>query len=366
MIWSTSSYATLTDVQAGLDASGNMVAFQADYMSPGTKDERPIGALLAGLPHGVEPTKTTGIATQWAYDKVPNVLEQARGGTQIGQDNNPLQVGMRVHSMRTPGHRQQNFALEGMINEAAAAAGVDPIEYRLRHTTNQRMINVLNTLKKEHGWQTRPSPNPDASATGSKPVFGHGTNLMIRFNGYWASAVDLTVTPSTGRVQVQKYTLVGEVGIAVNPRQLTRNMEGGTVMGISEALLEEFTFNKSVPTATDWVNYPILRMRDTPEIKTVIINRPDLNVTGMGGEAPNALPLQSIAAAFFDATGKPARTLPLRPANVRALLKGEGTPGFAPVAEARDDDHDPEGDRVTVRTEVVESWATPVPAPPPS
>jgi nicotinate dehydrogenase subunit B len=321
MIWSTSSYGTYHKVQAGLDASGNLVAFQADYMSPGTKDERPIGALLAGLPHGVEPTKTVSIATQWAYDKVPNVLEQARGGSQIGQDNNPLQVGLRVHSMRTPGHRQQNFALEGMINEAAAAAGVDPIEYRLRHTTKERVINLLQTLKKEHGWQTRPSPNPEASATGSKPVFGHGTNLMIRFNGYWASAVDLTVTPSTGRVTLQKYTLVAEVGIAVNPRQLTRNMEGGTIQGISEAMLEEFTFNKSVPTGTDWVKYPILRMRDMPEIKTVIINRPDLNVTGMGGEAPNALPLQSIAAAFFDATGIQARTLPLRPANVRALLK---------------------------------------------
>jgi nicotinate dehydrogenase subunit B len=321
MIWSTSSYATYHQMQAGLDPSGNLVAFQGDYMSPGTKDERPIGALLAGLPHGVEPTKTTGIATQWAYDKVPNVLEQARGGSQLGTDGSPLQVGMRVHSMRTPGHRQQNFALEGMINEAAAAAGVDPIEFRLRHTTNPRVINLLNTLKAEHGWQTRPSPNPDASSTGSKPIFGHGTNLMIRFNGYWASAVDLTVTPSTGRVRVEKYTLVGEVGINVNPWQLTRNMEGGSVMGISEALLEEFAFNKSVPTSTDWVSYPILRMRDTPEIKTVIINRPDLNVTGMGGEAPNALPLQSIAAAFFDATGKYARSLPLRPANVRALLK---------------------------------------------
>ena len=321
MIWSTSSYGTYHQVQAGLDASGNLVAFQADYMSPGTKDERPIGALLAGLPHGVEPTKTVSIATQWAYDKVPNVLEQARGGSQIGQDNSPLQVGLRVHSMRTPGHRQQNFALEAMINEAAAAAGVDPIEYRLRHTTKERVINILNTLKKEHGWVTRASPNPDASATGSKLVSGQGMNLMIRFNGYWAGAADITVNPQSGKVRVTKYTLVGDVGIAVNPWQLTRNMEGGSVMGISEALLEEFAFNKSVPTSTDWVTYPILRMRDTPEIKTVIINRPDLNVTGMGGEAPNALPLQAIAAAFFDATGKPARSLPLRSANVRALLK---------------------------------------------
>ena len=69
-------------------------------------------------------------------------------------------VGMRIHSMRTPVQREQNFAVEGMINEVAAAVGADPIEYRMRHTADQRLIDVFTRLKSVHGWETRPSPTP--------------------------------------------------------------------------------------------------------------------------------------------------------------------------------------------------------------
>ena len=68
--------------------------------------------------------------------------------------------------------------MEAMVSEAAAAAGVDPIEYRIRHTTNQRLIDVLQRLKTEHGWQTRPSPSPKARATGSGVVSGQGVGVM--------------------------------------------------------------------------------------------------------------------------------------------------------------------------------------------
>jgi CO/xanthine dehydrogenase Mo-binding subunit len=82
-------------------------------------------------------------------------------------------------------------------------------------------------------------------------------------------------------------------------------------------------FNKSRVLSSDWVTYPILRMRDAPHVKVVMINRPDLNVVGMGGEAPNGLPMSTIMAALHDATGKMSRTLPLRPALVKSLLGGE-------------------------------------------
>ncbi len=319
--WSTQHQGMLMDVTAGLDANGNLVAFKGDYYAPGTGDDRPTGALLAGLPAGPNASIVTGISNEWAYDKVPNVLEQGHGTDQLGQPSSPSNIGLRTHSMRTPTHRQENFALESMINEAAAAAGVDPIEYRLRHTSNQRLITVLNTLKSEHGWQTRPSPSPQASATGSTPVSGQGMMVMLRYNAYWAAAADITVNPKTGKVQVQRYTVVVEPGIVVNPRQLKRITEGGSVQGISEALREELTFDRSKITSVDWVTYPILRMTEMPKIKVVTISRPDLNVVGMGGEAPNGLPQAAIAAAFYDATGKFARSYPLRPSRVRTMLK---------------------------------------------
>jgi CO/xanthine dehydrogenase Mo-binding subunit len=95
-------------------------------------------------------------------------------------------------------------------------------------------------------------------------------------------------------------------------------------MGISEALHEETTFNKGALTSVDWVTYPIMRMAELPpvdNIKIVVIDRRDLGVAGMGGEAPNGLPPGAIVAALFDATGKWARQTPLRPGFVRNLLK---------------------------------------------
>jgi len=301
-----------------------MIGFRADYYGMGTQDDRPSGALLAGLNPGPDAPIVTGISNEWPYDVVPNVLEKGHGSDQLGQPTSPNKIGLRSHSFRTPTHRQENFAAEGMVNEAAAYAKVDPIEYRIRHTTDQRLITVLNTLKKEHGWVTRPSPSPNAKANGDGTVSGQGMITLLRFNAVWAAAANITVNLKTGKIQVDKYTGVVEPGLAVNPRQLQRNFEGGTVMGISEALHEETTFNKGAITSLDWVTYPILRFNELPaidNIKIVVIDRRDLNVAGMGGEAPNGLPPGAIAAAFFDATGKVVRQTPLRPAFVRNVLK---------------------------------------------
>jgi CO/xanthine dehydrogenase Mo-binding subunit len=323
MQWSTQSHPLIGDMQVGLDANGNMVSFQGDYFIPGRRDERPVGALLTGMPTPAgEPFLVHGVSTEWPYDKVPNVGEFGRSSAQIGQAASPIKVGLRIHSMRTPVHRQENTALEGIVNEAAAAARVDPIEYRLRHTADPRLIAVLNELKRAHGWETRPSPRSDARTTGSEGIKGQGMSVMLRINAYWASAADITVSPQTGKITVDSYTLVVEPGIIVNPFQLRRNMEGGTIQGISETLHEAMAFDKSKVLSSDWVTYPILRMKDAPRVKVAMINRPDLNVVGMGGEAPNGLPQSTLMAALHDATGVMTRTLPLRPAFVRSLLGG--------------------------------------------
>ena len=92
-------------------------------------------------------------------------------------------------------------------------------------------------------------------------------------------------------------------------------------MGMSHALHEEMTFDESGVTSRDWRSYPILTMGEVPEINVVIMNRPEVGTYGGGSEAANALAAPAIAAAFFDATGKPARRLPLKPAYVQALLR---------------------------------------------
>ena len=144
---------------------------------------------------------------------------------------------------------------------------------------------------------------------------------MLRSGTYWACVCQVAVTPSTGKVAVEKYAMAVDPGIVVNPMQLKRQVEGGAVMGISHALHEEMTFDESNVTSRDWRTYPILTMAEVPEMKVIILSRPDVGSYGGGSEAANALAASAIAAAFFDATGKVARRIPLKPAYVQSVLK---------------------------------------------
>jgi CO/xanthine dehydrogenase Mo-binding subunit len=329
MQWSTQSSAAYSDVQVGIDEKGKITAYQIDHYMPAMQDDRPIGAVIAGLPTMLAPqvhsdgvtSTVNGIEDPWIYAPVPNVMENGHGTFQVGQKASPLAVGLRDHSMRTPGQFQQNYPRELAINEAAVLAGADAIQFRIDHSADERAINVLNAVRDGSGWDTRPSPRPDAAPTGSTPVRGRGVSLMLRSGTYWACVCQIAVTPSTGAIVVEKYTIAVDPGIVVNPTQLKRNVEGGAVMGIGHALFEEVTFDESGITTEDWASYPIPTMADIPEIKVVLLHNPKVGAYGGGSEAANALAAPAIAAALHDATGKMMRRLPMKPAYVQAVLK---------------------------------------------
>jgi len=322
LAWSAASPGWVSDIKGGLDTDGRLTAVHSAFYSPHMFDTRPLGAILAGMPCGT--SKPGGfVATEWPYDKIQNRLEQAYAMPNIGMQpgaESPI-GGLRGLIMRTPGQRQQNFALESLINEAAAAARVDPIQFRIQHTTDQRLIDILNAAAKAAQWEPRSSPHPEARRSGAAPVTGRGVCIMVRTNGYWVGIAEVAVTPDTGVVQVTKFTIGAECGKIINPRQLDRCMKGGLVMGLSEALKEEVTFDQGKVTSTDWSRYKILTMQEMPEITVVQISRDDKGF-GAGGEAPNAVGPPAVAAAFFDATGVHARRIPLTPAYVTTLLKG--------------------------------------------
>jgi len=312
-----------------IDEKGKIAAYQIDHYMPAMQDDRPIGAVLAGLPtmsapdvHSDGVTSTVnGLEDPWVYAPVPNVMERGHGTFQVGQKASPLAVGLRDHSMRTPGQFQQNYPRELAMNEAAALAGADAIQFRIDHASEERAIGVLKAVRDASGWDTRPSPRPDAASTGSTPVRGRGVSLMLRSGTYWACVCQIAVTPGTGAIVVEKYTVAVDPGIVVNPTQLKRNVEGGAVMGIGHALFEEVTFDESGITTEDWNSYPIPTMADIPEIKVVLLHNPKVGSYGGGSEAANALAAPAIAAALHDATGKVLRRLPMKPAAVQAALK---------------------------------------------
>jgi CO/xanthine dehydrogenase Mo-binding subunit len=121
-------------------------------------------------------------------------------------------------------------------------------------------------------------------------------------------------------VRVTKFTIGVDCGKIINPRQLERCMKSGVVMGLSEALKEEVTFDTGKVTSTDWGRYRILTMEETPEINVVQVSRDDRGFGG-GSEAANAVGPGAVIAAFFDATGVNARRIPLTPTYVSTLLK---------------------------------------------
>jgi nicotinate dehydrogenase subunit B len=339
MQWSTQHAPVITDIQGSLDGSGNLVSFQANFYQPGQQDDRPIGALLAGLPtmDAPNPTDTLfdqntadGVIDTWVYDKVANAQQAGYQAYQIGQTTpaDPTfntQVGVRTHSMRTPGQRQQNFAQESMMSELAAAAGIDPIQFRLNNTSDPRLTPLLNELRSSASWESRPSPSPKAakaSAHSTEEFIGQGCSQMLRAGAYWACVVHVSVVPKTGKVRVLDLTTVVDPGLVVNPRQLKRMAEGGAVMGTSEALHEGVSFNTGAITDDDWVTFPILRFEELPKIKVVIAANPTLakGQPGGGGEGPNGFAHAAIANAIFDAVGKQPREVPFIPSRIKGLF----------------------------------------------
>ncbi|HEY3458795.1 MAG TPA: molybdopterin cofactor-binding domain-containing protein [Bryobacteraceae bacterium] len=322
--WSTQSSAAYSDVQIGLNAEGKLTGYQIDHYMPAMQDDRLVGAILAGLPTLPGPgdkESTFGIANSphdpWIYDGTPAVLERAYGTFQVGQKSSPINVGLRDHSMRTPGQYQQNYPRELAITEAAVLAGADPLQFRIQHAREKRAVAVLESVRDASGWQTR-SERPSANGNVRR---GQGISAMFRGGTYWACVAHIAVDMGSGAIKVEKITVSVDPGIVVNPLQLKRQIEGGSVMGVSMALLEELRFDESGVVTSDWKNYPIATMAHVPEIKVVLINRPEVGKYGQGSEAANALAAPAIAGAFLDATGKVARRLPLKPEYVQTLLR---------------------------------------------
>jgi nicotinate dehydrogenase subunit B len=329
MQWSTQSPASFSDVELAVDDQGKLAAYQIDHYMPPMQDDRPLGAVLAGLPtmpapdvHGDFITSTmNNVSDEWLYAQAANVIERGHGTFQVGQKASPIAVGLRDHSMRTPVQFQQNYPRELAISEAAAIAGVDSIQFRIDNLKEERAIGVLKAVREASGWDPRPSPGPGAAKMGKEIVRGRGVSLMLRDGTYWACVCHIAVSPETGAIKVEKCTLAVDPGVVINPTHLKRQVEGGAMMGISIALFEEVMIDESGVTQDDWLSYPILTMSDIPEIKVELIHNPKVGTYGGGSEAANALAAPAIAAAFHDASGKVIRRLPMKPAYVLAVLK---------------------------------------------
>ena len=250
---------------------------------------------------------SNGISDPWMYDQVPNALQTGVRVVEHGPNGNDpnyqTEVGLRGHSMRTPAQRQQNFAQESMMSELAAAAGVDPIQFRINNTTAERLITVLNAAKDASGWVTRPSPSPNASTTGSKP-FGRA-RAAARCCGplaYWACVAQVSIVPKTGKITVTNVTTAVDPGLVANPFQLKRMSEGGTVMGVSETLHEQVGLQQGGNHRPRLGHVPDPSDHGAAEDQDRDHQQPERRCHRLGRRRAERLRCGAIANAVFDAT----------------------------------------------------------------
>ena len=315
--WDPKGPASTHKARAALDASGKIIAYEFSSkafsrVDVDTNGSKPFDT-LSGQTQGIALKSGDGFgipAESYAFDNkraswetIPPLLERA----------SPL----RTSHLRDPVGPQIHFASESFMDELAAAAGADPIEFRLRYIKDPRDIVVIKAAAAKANWDARPSPRKDQ--TGSK-VSGRGIAYSQRNGTRVAIVAEVDIDRSTGKIFAKKFTVAHDCGQVINPDGLVKCVEGNIVQGVSRTLWEEVTFDKKSVTSVDWISYPILDITETPgQIDVVIINRPEIEPSGAG--EPSIRPIAAaIANAIFDATGVRIRRVPFSPDRVKAAL----------------------------------------------
>jgi nicotinate dehydrogenase subunit B len=223
---------------------------------------------------------------------------------------------LRTSSMRSLGAYANVFAIESFMDELAAAAGVDPVEFRLRHLNDERARAVIEAAARAAEWQTGPVQGDHQKGWGRGIGFARYKNQKC----YVAVIVEVTVDRSTGAIQLKNAIIAADAGRIINPDGLCNQLEGGLIQSASWTLKEQVTFDEQGITSLDWHSYPILTFPEAPMVETILIDYPEHPPLG-SGEATQGPTPAAIANAVFAATGVRLRQIPFRPAVVLAALR---------------------------------------------
>ena len=215
---------------------------------------------------------------------------------------------LRTSALRTLGAYANIFAIESFMDELADAAGADPVEFRLRHLSDDRSKAVLEAAAKALGPIDAELP----------PGRGRGIAYARYKNAktYTAVGVELEVTDAA-EVRLHRAVIAADSGHAVDPDGLSVQLEGGFLQAASWTLYEAVQFDRDGITSRDWDDYPILRFDNIPEVETIVMQRPGEPFLGAGEAAPGPT-AGAIANAIRNATGLRLRRVPFTPDAIRA------------------------------------------------
>jgi CO/xanthine dehydrogenase Mo-binding subunit len=332
--WDTKSPAFLVRMRGALDAQGRLVGYEYHARSCDLNHvgyNEPDTVLIAQL-MGSRREKPAGGSAATPSDMyvIPN---RKQAGEVVGLPT-VWETPLRTGNLRDPNGPQSTFASESFIDEAAAAAKADPLEFRRKLIEagtgddggfrRARSLAVLKAAAEKYGWESRPSPKP----LGKGDILtGRGIAYSFRGQTIAAQIAEVEVNRKTGHVWAKRLVCAHDCGLVVNPDTLRHTVECGTLHGLSRALCEEVRFDTEKVTSLDWFSHPTLRHADVPERIDIVLvngdpnpNRPDLPPYG-AGEASLKPMLAAIANAIHDATGVRIRRVPFRDDRVLAALK---------------------------------------------
>jgi nicotinate dehydrogenase subunit B len=304
--WEPFGPAMVTDVKAALDAAGRVVDWQYEIWSNSHNQRldnagRFVCAQYLARPFTPAPPKPIPMP-EGGGDR--NSLPLYNFANYNVEHHFLPDMPVRVSAMRGLGAYMNVFTIESFMDELAAAAGTDPVEFRLRHLDDPRARDVVNLAARKFGWDPK---RKHVRNRGVGFSFAKYKNLM----SYLALAVEVSIVPETGAICIERAVAAIDCGQVVNPDGVRNQVEGGILQSASWTLYEQVQYDAERIRSYDWSGYPIMRFSDVPlKVDVHIIDRPGAPFLGTGeasqGPAPAAL-----ANAFADATGRRLRDLPL-------------------------------------------------------
>jgi len=320
--WEPKGPAMVMDLRAGLDADGNVLAWDYTVWTP-THSTRPGGEparLFAG--QLVDPPAPPAELGQTGGDR--------NAPTNYSFPNNRVTTHwietppLRPSALRSLGGLANATANEIFVDEMAVLAGADPVEFRLRHLADPRATAVIEGVARAAEWEARPSgPTTSGAAPAAGGLLTGRGVAFARYEtefAYAAVVADVAVDPASGDVRVTNVAVAHDCGLIINPDGLTNQIEGNVIQGVSRALKEEITYDQTLVTSLDWSSYRILSFAEVPAITVELVDRPEEPPLGAG--EPSICPMiAAINNAIYDATGARLRTVPYTPERVLAALQ---------------------------------------------
>jgi nicotinate dehydrogenase subunit B len=303
-------------LSAGLDAGGRVVDWRHEIWShvhvkrPGSGDGvNLLAAWHVDPPHPVPAPRDTPLPAGGATRNSIPIYDFAR---QEVAYNLIAEMPLRVSALRTLGAYANIFAIESFMDELAAAARADPVEFRLRHLSDPRARAVLEAASKAAGGRMQDQAGAGRGTGGRGIGFARYKNMSA-----WCAVVaDIEVTE---KVRVRRVCAAVDAGEVVNPDGLRNQVEGGIVQAISWTLKEAIRWDRERLLSRTWEDYPILGFDEVPAVEVVLLDQRGMPGLGVG-ECAAGPTAAALANALADALGVRARHLPLTPERIAAAM----------------------------------------------